>query len=55
MASDLAENGFSRPHALIADDSRIVRATLSKHLSDLYQFSEALDGEEAWEFLLRND
>jgi PleD family two-component response regulator len=54
MASDLAANRFSRPHALIADDSRIVRATLSKHLSDLFDFSEALDGEEAWEFFLGN-
>ena len=55
MATDLAAHCFSRPHALIADDSRIVRATLSKHLSDLFDFSEALDGEEAWEVLLRND
>lgn len=55
MASDLAADCFSRPHALIADDSRIVRATLSKHLSGIFHFSEALDGEEAWEFLLRND
>lgn len=55
MASDLAAHCFSRPHALIADDSRIVRATLSKHLSEIFSFSEALDGEEAWEFLLRNE
>lgn len=55
MASDIAANRFSRPHALIADDARIVRATLSKHLSDLFDFSEALDGEEAWECLLRNE
>jgi two-component system cell cycle response regulator len=55
MASDVAPNRFSRPHALIADDSRIVRATLAKHLSDLFDFSEALDGEEAWECLLRNE
>ena len=55
MASDLAAHCFSRPHALIADDSRIVRATLSKHLSALFDFSEALDGEEAWECLLRNE
>jgi two-component system cell cycle response regulator len=55
MASDHAATRTSRPHALIADDSRIVRATLSKHLSDVFDFSEALDGEEAWECLLRND
>ena len=55
MASDPASTRISRPHALIADDSRIVRATLSKHLSDVFDFSEALDGEEAWECLLRNE
>ena len=44
-----------RPRALIADDSRIVRATLSKHLCDLFAFSEALDGEQAWEALLRDE
>lgn len=55
MASDFAANCLSRPHVLIADDSRIVRATLSKHLSDLFDFSEALDGEDAWQCLLRND
>ena len=44
-----------RPRALIADDSRIVRATLSKHLCDLFDFSEALDGEQAWEALLRDE
>jgi len=55
MASDLAANGFPKPSVLIADDSRIVRATLCKHLSDLFDFSEALDGEEAWQFLLRNE
>nr|WP_217345282.1 response regulator [Noviherbaspirillum sp. L7-7A]MBV0879534.1 response regulator [Noviherbaspirillum sp. L7-7A] len=41
--------------ALIADDSRIVRATLTKHLGDLFEFSEAHDGEEAWDSLLRDE
>ena len=41
--------------ALIADDSRIVRATLTKHLGDLFEFSEAHDGEEAWDTLLRDE
>lgn len=41
--------------ALIADDSRIVRATLTKHLGDLFDFSEAHDGEEAWDSLLRDE
>jgi len=41
--------------AIIADDSRIVRATLTKHLGDLFEFSEAHDGEEAWDRLLRDE
>ena len=41
-----------RPRVLIADDSRIVRATLIKYIETLFEFREALDGEQAWETLL---
>lgn len=41
-----------KPRVLIADDSRIVRATLIKHIEGMFDFREALDGEEAWETLL---
>ncbi len=41
-----------KPRILIADDSRIVRATLIKHIQGLFEFREALDGEQAWESLL---
>ncbi|HTN66707.1 MAG TPA: response regulator [Burkholderiaceae bacterium] len=41
-----------KPRILIADDSRIVRATLIKHIQGLFEFREALDGEQAWEALL---
>jgi len=41
-----------KPRVLIADDSRIVRATLIKHIEGLFEFREALDGEQAWEVLL---
>ena len=41
-----------KPRVLIADDSRIVRATLIKHVEGLFDFREALDGEQAWEALL---
>jgi PleD family two-component response regulator len=41
-----------KPRVLIADDSRIVRATLIKHIEGLFDFREALDGEQAWETLL---
>ncbi len=42
----------AKPRVLIADDSRIVRATLIKHIQGLFDFREALNGEEAWETLL---
>src|SRR4051812_18163572 len=41
-----------KPRVLIADDSRIVRATLIKHIQGMFEFREALDGEQAWETLL---
>lgn len=41
-----------KPRILIADDSRIVRATLIKHIEGMFEFREALDGEQAWEMLL---
>ncbi|MFC7286944.1 response regulator [Herminiimonas glaciei] len=41
-----------KPRILIADDSRIVRATLIKHIEGMFEFREALDGEQAWEALL---
>lgn len=40
------------PRVLIADDSRIVRATLIKHIDGMFDFREALDGEQAWETIL---
>lgn len=42
----------AKPRVLIADDSRIVRATLIKRIEGMFEFREALDGEEAWETLL---
>tara|TARA_R110001599_G_scaffold171353_1_gene362361 strand:+ start:386404 stop:387579 length:1176 start_codon:yes stop_codon:yes gene_type:complete len=41
-----------KPRILIADDSRIVRAVLIKHIEGLFDFREALDGIQAWEMLL---
>lgn len=41
-----------KPRVLIADDSRIVRAALIKHIEGMFDFREALDGEQAWEALL---
>lgn len=42
----------AKPRVLIADDSRIVRATLIKRIEGMFEFREALDGEQAWETLL---
>lgn len=40
------------PRVLIVDDSRIVRATLIKHLKGHYEFCEAADGEAGWSALV---
>lgn len=42
----------SKPRVLIVDDSRIVRATLVKHIDGRFEPREATDGIEAWETLL---
>lgn len=52
MLSDSLNDIPSKPRVLIADDSRIVRATLIKHIQGMFEFREALDGEQAWETLL---
>lgn len=39
------------PKVLIVDDSRIVRATLSKHLKGQYSIREEADGEAGWQAL----
>jgi two-component system cell cycle response regulator len=55
MAFDYSEQTApGKPTVLIADDSRIVRATLTKHIEGIFDFREAHDGEEAWEILLRD-
>ncbi len=37
---------------LIADDSRIVRATIAQHIRDRFDVREAADGEAAWQAIL---
>ena len=52
MLTDSHRDISLKPRILIADDSRIVRATLIKHIEGMFEFREALDGEQAWEMLL---
>ena len=40
------------PVVLMIDDSRMVRASLSKHLQGHYEVQEAADGEAGWQALL---
>ena len=41
-----------RPRVLIADDSRIVRASIVQHIRDRFDVREVLDGEAAWQAIL---
>jgi diguanylate cyclase (GGDEF)-like protein len=43
---------LDRPKILIVDDSRIVRATLKKHIGGAYVTREEVDGQAGWEALL---
>ncbi len=52
MLTDTHSDIPLKPRILIADDSRIVRATLIKRIEGMFDFREALDGEQAWEMLL---
>lgn len=40
------------PRILIVDDSRMVRASLSRHLKGIYEVREEGDGEAAWQTLV---
>lgn len=52
-----AENEMTQalPRVLIVDDSRIVRATLAKHLKEHFDLVERGDGEAGWEALLADE
>ncbi len=52
MLTNPSQDISVKPRVLIADDSRIVRATLIKHIQGMFEFREAMNGEEAWETLL---
>lgn len=41
-----------KPRVLIVDDSRMVRASIIKHVRDNYDIREEVDGEAGWETLL---
>jgi two-component system, cell cycle response regulator len=40
------------PKVLIVDDSRMVRATIIKHIRGRFEFREEIDGEAAWQALV---
>jgi two-component system, cell cycle response regulator len=50
--SSAAGNVSGKPRVLIADDSRIVRASLVQHLKDRFDIREVMDGEAAWQAIL---
>lgn len=42
----------AKPRILIADDSRIVRTSLTQHIRDRFDIREVVDGEAAWQAIL---
>jgi PleD family two-component response regulator len=53
-SESIAPNSPSAPKArvLIADDSRIVRASITQHIRDRFEIREVTDGEAAWQAIL---
>lgn len=48
----MSDNPPALPRVLIVDDSRIVRASIIKHIKGTYDFREEPDGEAGWQTLL---
>jgi two-component system, cell cycle response regulator len=48
----VASSGVPKPRVLIADDSRIVRASIVQHIRDRFDIREVTDGEAAWQAVL---
>ena len=44
--------GYVPPRILVVDDSRMVRASIIKHLRGHYEIREEADGEAAWQSLV---
>jgi len=50
--SDSTRSVSSKARILIADDSRIVRATIAQYIRDRFDVREVADGEAAWQAIL---
>ncbi len=48
----MTEDNIPLPRVLIVDDSRMVRASISKNIRDRFDIREAGDGEDGWQALL---
>lgn len=52
VPTDKTAAAAAKPRILIADDSRIVRASLTQHIRDRFDIREVVDGEAAWQAIL---
>ncbi len=55
MSAVLNNGATTKPHVLVADDSRVIRKAVSKILGNDFELIEADDGESAWEQIARDD
>ena len=51
MEGEMNEDG-KLPRILVVDDSRMVRATIVKHIRGRFEVREEADGEAGWQTLL---
>lgn len=50
--SATGQSPAARPRVLVADDSRIVRASITQHIRERFDIREVTDGEAAWQAIL---
>src|SRR5256885_6967375 len=54
MSSVINNGSGTKPHVLVADDSRVIRKAVTKILGNDFELVEADDGEAAWQQIERD-
>ncbi len=55
MSAVMNQGNGTKPHVLVADDSKVIRKAVSKILGNDFQLVEAEDGALAWDQLLKDE
>lgn len=55
MSAVIGNGSGTKPHVLVADDSRVIRKAVTKILGNDFELIEADDGESAWEQIAKDE